>query len=155
MLHPGNWTFTMDFHDSFHHMEVLPQHQPFLGFMWKSCHYCFCVLLFGLSTSPWVFMRFVKAMVRHLQWTGIHAMVYMDDMIVMPLLKEAALLAWVTTLCTILSLGWQINWEKSQLQLNQSNEFLGMIVDMTSERCYHVSLAKAHALAHDIDWLVL
>jgi hypothetical protein len=30
-----------------------------------------------------------------------------------------------------------------------------MIVDMTSKPCYCVPLAKAHALAHNIDWLVL
>jgi hypothetical protein len=37
---------------------------------------------------------------------GIHTMVYMDNVIVMVLLKEAALLAQATTLHTILSLGW-------------------------------------------------
>jgi len=63
-------------------------------------------------------------------------MAYMDDVIVMVALKEAALQAWATTLCIILSLGWHMNWEKSQLQLSQNNEFLGMIVDMTSEPCY-------------------
>jgi hypothetical protein len=32
MLHPCDWTFMMDFCNSFHHTEVLPQHQPFLRF---------------------------------------------------------------------------------------------------------------------------
>ncbi len=63
-------------------------------------------------------------------------MAYMDDMIVMVVLKEAALQVWATTLHIILGLGWRVNWEKSQLQLSQNNEFLGMIVDMTSELCY-------------------
>lgn len=133
MLCPGDWHLTINFHNSFHHIKVMPHHQSYLRFTWKGRQHCFKVLPFSLSVSPWGFMHFIQATVHHLHHLGLQALTYMDDLIVMAPSKIEAFQAHKTTLCLLHSLGWQVNWEKSSLNPSQTNKFLGHIVDTMGE----------------------
>jgi len=81
-------------------------------------------------------------------------MAYMDDLIVMAPSKAEALRQQVTVLETISGLGWHINYEKSLLEPSQSKEFLGLMVDTSTEPLFRVPAEKLHALKHDIKRLL-
>jgi ABC-type uncharacterized transport system permease subunit len=91
LLQVGNFLFTLDFCDGFHHVEVECRFQPLLGVWWWNQWFMFRVFLFGLNASPWVFTRFVKFMVNALVAKGIWCLAYMDDIIVMAPSWPAAL----------------------------------------------------------------
>jgi hypothetical protein len=55
LLQVGDWLITLDFHDGFHHVEVLPKHQFLLGLWWRHQQYTFWACPFGLNASPWIF----------------------------------------------------------------------------------------------------
>ncbi len=57
-------------------------------------------------------------------------------------------------LSTLTNLGWAINWEKSSLEPSQAKEFLGLIINTTSEPQFQVPTTKAHALHHNIAHLL-
>ena len=69
--------------------------------------------------------------------------------------QEEALQAHNTTLSTLANLSWTVNWDKSSLKPSQAKEFLGLIIDTTSELRFWVLVAKSHALHHNIVCLLL
>ena len=44
----GCYTFKFDLKNGYHHFDVRPQQQTYLGFSWGQKHFCFTVLPFGL-----------------------------------------------------------------------------------------------------------
>ena len=89
----GNWLFTLDFHNGFHHVKILPKHQFLLSLQWH--HHCFAfkVCPFSLNASPWIFTCIVKASMNTLVWKGIWCLAYMDNIIVMVSSRVEALQA--------------------------------------------------------------
>ena len=61
-VEPGGFVFKFDLRKGYHHIDILPEHQNFLGFSWKrngkEYFYVFAVLLFGLSTAPAFLQKF-------------------------------------------------------------------------------------------------
>jgi hypothetical protein len=41
LLQKGDYLFTIDFNNRFHHVEVHPHHQPLLGIQWRGKHYTY------------------------------------------------------------------------------------------------------------------
>ena len=52
--------FTFDLKAGYHHVEIVPRHRTYLGFAWRSDHYVFTDLPFGLSSAPYAFMHLLK-----------------------------------------------------------------------------------------------
>jgi len=99
-----------------------------------------------MSTLPWLFTHFVQAMVHHLCRQGMRAMAYMDNFIIIGHSHQQALEHTTNTLSILDQLGWQVNFEKSDLTPSQSKEFLGLLVDMTGPPSFKVPPRKSHAL---------
>ena len=63
--------FSFDLKSSYHHIEILPEHQTFLGFSWRApdsnseTFYVYTVLPFGLSTAPYIFTKLLKPLEKH------------------------------------------------------------------------------------------
>ena len=73
-----------DLKSGYHHLDIFPEHQPFLGFSWvmpdgETCFFMFTVLPFGLSSAPYIFTKLLRPLVKHWRAQGIHAVVYLDD----------------------------------------------------------------------------
>ena len=56
-----NWLFSFDMKSGYHHIDIFPPEQEFLGFSWFEdgfAHfYKFTVLLLGPSTGPYIFTQ--------------------------------------------------------------------------------------------------
>ena len=60
----GDWFFKFDYKSGYHHVDIIPSHQKFLGFSWtiqgqRKC-FVFSVLPFGLASAPFVFPKSTK-----------------------------------------------------------------------------------------------
>ena len=75
--------FSFDIKSGYHHVDIFPPHQSFLGFSWfykgKVRYFCFRVLPFGLSSAPYIFTKLFRPLVSNWRRKGIHIVVYLDD----------------------------------------------------------------------------
>jgi hypothetical protein len=77
--------FSFDLKSGYHHVEIFPPHQTYLGFAWKfqdSLHekyYVFTVLPFGLSTAPYIFTKLLKPLEKRWRYLGINIAIFLDD----------------------------------------------------------------------------
>jgi len=81
-------------------------------------------------------------------------MAYMDDFIVISHSHWQALEHTTHTLHLLNQLGWQVNFEKSNLTPSQSKEFLGLLINTTGPLSFKVPPHKSHMLQHNIDHLL-
>jgi len=81
-------------------------------------------------------------------------MAYMDDFIIIGHSHWQALEHTTCTLGIRDQLGWQVNFEKSDLMPSQSKEFLGLLVDTTGPPSFKVPPHKSHLQRHNIDCLL-
>ena len=55
-VNKGDFLFSFDLKSGYHHFDIFPDHQTFLGFSWFFSgavkYFCFIVLPFGLSSAP-------------------------------------------------------------------------------------------------------
>jgi len=153
LLKEGDYMTTINLKDGFFHVPVLPSHQAYMSFQWEGKTYVFQVLPFGMSALPWLFTCFMQAMVCHLCCQGMWVMAYMDDFIVIGHSHRQALEHTTHTLRLLNQLGWQVNFEKSDLTPSQSKEFLGLLINIIGPPSFKVPPRKSHMLRHDINCL--
>ena len=59
VLQEGHWFFTWDLKAGYHHLDISPDHQKYLGFTWPFNgvlrYFTFAVLPFGLSSTFWFY----------------------------------------------------------------------------------------------------
>lgn len=70
---------SLDDASAFHHVLIAPASWPVLGLTYRGVDYCWCVLAFGLSISPWVYHTLSEAKAAYLRSLGIPALAYLDD----------------------------------------------------------------------------
>ena len=71
--------FTFDLKSGYHHIDIHPDYQTYLGFAWEGKFYVFTVLPFGLSTACYVFTKVLRPVVKHVRAQGIRIVLYLDD----------------------------------------------------------------------------
>ena len=82
-LKPNSFAYKFDLKQGYHHVDIFPAHQTFLGFSWnvegRRRHYVFTVLAFGLSSAPYLFTKLLRPLVRLWRSFGVQICVYLDD----------------------------------------------------------------------------
>ncbi len=84
-FHKGAYMISFDLKSGYHHIDIHPDHQTFLGFAWKfpNCvsyrYFIFTVLPFGLSTAPHIFTKTLKPIVKYWRFNGINLGLFLDD----------------------------------------------------------------------------
>ena len=62
-VNKSDFLFSFDLKSGYHHFDIFPDHQTFLGFSWvfsgTAKYFCFTVLPFGLSSAPYIFRPLV------------------------------------------------------------------------------------------------
>ena len=62
-----------------HYFDICAQQQTYLGFSWNGKYFCFAVLVFGLSSSPYLFTKCLREMVKYWRKNAIKIVLYLDD----------------------------------------------------------------------------
>ena len=81
---PSCFFTKFDLKSGYRHVEIFPDHRKYVGFSWKfhngqTRYFMFNVLLFGLSTAPYIFTKLFPALVKLWRSRGFHPVVYLDD----------------------------------------------------------------------------
>lgn len=123
---------TLDLKDGFFHVPIEESSIKYTSFVTPDGQYEFLRVPFGLSNSPAVFQRHIKAVFRDLINDGT-VLTYLDDLII-PARDEAENLEKLKRVLAVASkYGLVINWRKCEL-LVERVEYLGYIVEKVSNR---------------------
>ena len=130
--------FKFDLKSSYHHISIYAPHQTYLGFSWvvngETKYFVFTVLPFGLSTSPYIFTKAVRPLVKYWRFKGIPIVVFIDDGIGVGKNKEQASLFSVFVKDTLNKSGFVFNVEKSVWEPDVTAEWLGLFVN--TQECF-------------------
>nr|XP_061814201.1 uncharacterized protein LOC133604909 [Nerophis lumbriciformis] len=125
----GEWFTSVDLKDAYFHVPVAPRHRRFLRFAYRGRHWQFRVLPFGLSLSPRVFSRVVRAGLAPLQSVGMKILPYLDDWLLCAPSRAQAYGDTAVLLAHVDRLGIRVNLGKSCLVPSQQATFLGVSLD--------------------------
>ena len=128
-IRPGDWASSLDLKDAYFHIRIHPRFRKWLRFTWAGKVFEFQVLPFGLSLSPWVFTRITRELASALRSRGIRIRMYLDDWLVLAQSSRSCRAQTQTVLSQARLLGFQPNFQKSELTPSQNFEFLGMSFD--------------------------
>jgi hypothetical protein len=129
LLKQGDWLVKIDLKDAYLTVPIWKNHQKYLRFLWKDNMLEFACLPFGLATAPRVFTKLMKPVVALLRQWGIRLIIYLDDILIMAESQNLVLHQAASTLNLLESLGFLVNYKKSQLVPSQQLEFLGLLID--------------------------
>ena len=83
VLQEGHWFFTWDLKSGYHHVDISPDHQKYLGFAWPFNgvlrYFPFAVLPFGLRSTCLCFTKLLRPLVKRLRSMGYNSFVYVED----------------------------------------------------------------------------
>lgn len=127
MFNKNSFLFKFDLKSGYHHFDICPQQQTFLGFCWNDKFYCFSVLVFGLSSSPHIFTKCLRTMVKHWRKNAIDIVLYLDDGFGMASSSELCLQLSNFVKKSLSDAGFLINVEKSIFCPTQQLEWLGIL----------------------------
>ena len=122
----GDYAFKIDLQDAYFHVPIHPSSRKYLRSVFVNRVYQFQVLPFGLNTAPQIFTRLGHTVTAYLHRQGILVIPYLDDWLIhhpdrQVLLRHQALL-----LDTLGLVGFILNRKKSELDLTQDIQFLGI-----------------------------
>ena len=122
----NDWAFSLDLTDAYLHIPIHHRSRKYLRFTLRGRVYQFKALPFGLSTSPFVFTRFIIVIATFLRRRAITLHPYLDDWLAGNQNRRKLLEHRQFILSLINSLGLIINYEKSDLVPAQVFTFIGM-----------------------------
>ena len=132
-LQPNAFLVGIDLKDQFLSVPINKKFRKYLRFTWLGQLYEWLVLPFRLKCSPRVVTKMLKPVIAYLRQTlNINISIHMDDMILQAKTAEQAYLDAQITILVLLSLGWEVNWEKTHLVPSHKLTHLGFEIDTTS-----------------------
>ena len=127
----GKWATSVDLRDAYLHVPIHSSDRKWLRFFIQGKAYEFRCPPFGLSTSPRVFTRKVKAVAAFLRRQEIQIHVYLDDWIIASSSSEEAKGHLKIVMDTISDLEFIVNTKKSNLVPSQTPIFSGARLHLT------------------------
>ena len=124
-----SYLYKFDLRSGYYHFGICPKQQTYLGFSCNGKYFCFTVLVFDLSSSPYLFTKCLREMVKYWRKNAINIVLYLDDGFGMsdsfgecqkdsPFAKQS-----------LVDAGFLINEEKSIFFRTQKLEWLGILWD--------------------------
>ena len=128
----GGYACSFDLKSGYHHVDIFPSHQRFLGFSWtfpdgRTRYFAFTVLPFGLSSAPYLFTKLMRPLVKYWRSRGLYCIVYLDDGFLMDSTLEKTQRASHLVYGDLVASGFVINQEKSIWCPVQSIVWLGIV----------------------------
>ena len=128
-----NFLFKFDLKSGYHHVEIYKPHHTYLGFQWEidgvTRYFCFAVLLFGLSTAPFIFTKVRRPLVKWWRFHGTRIVLYLDDNFSTAPSRLQNLKNSVLFNNSLIKAGFLPNGEKSVWIPAQICEWLGIIIN--------------------------
>ena len=120
-LQPNYFMVGIDLKDQFLSVPINKRFRKYLRFNWLGKLFQWQTLPFGLRCSPRVVTKILKPVMAFLQLNfGILISVYMDDMIIQAKSASECYFHAQITILVLLSLGWEVNWLKTNLIPSQN-----------------------------------
>ena len=129
LVQGGSWMTKVDLKDAYFSVRIAKKDQKFLKFRWRGSLYQFRSCPFGLASAPRSFTKLLKPAMALLRRSGIQAVIYLDDVILINAGQEMLRAHTETTLWLLEHLGFVVNYDKSQLEPVRQIEYLGFILD--------------------------
>lgn len=153
IFEPGDWLFLADQKAAYHSMFVQERLARQLGFCWKGIYYKWLSLPFGFIHSPYCFQRLMRQLVKHWRWLERKLLQFLDDGMGGHSSFVEGVMQRNELFNLMHALGLRLSTKSSPL-LEQTKEFLGMIVHTAGEvNTFHVpekKVEKLQALLHDM-----
>ena len=129
LLRVNDWMARIDLNDAYFSVLIAEQHRKFLRFCWEQRSYQITYLPLGLSTAATVFTKILKPVMTFLREKKVRCKIYLDDLLLLNQAKEV--LSEDKALCVNLleSLGFLVNYVKSELTPTQETTFLGFVIN--------------------------
>lgn len=129
LVNRNSFMAVIDLKEAYHAIPIDNDHQKFLKFRWNGKLYKYTCLPFGLSVAPFLNTKITKPVLAFLRSKGFLLVGYLDDTLVIGnTLTQCA--DRVNEIIAIFdSLGFVVNFEKSQLVPAQEIRFLGFILN--------------------------
>ena len=127
-LQQGEWITSLDITDAYFHIPIHPRSQKYLCFNVGDRCYQFTALPFGIATAPLEFMVAKEVKLMALEVIRIHQ--YIDDWLMKAKTQQQCQENTHRLSHLVQSLGWIINFEKSDLIPTQEIEFWGYKFDL-------------------------
>ena len=126
----GEWVTSLDLIDAYFHIPIHPWFKKYLHFNVgdRSCQ--FTALPFGIATAPHEFTMVAKEVKLMALAEGIRIHQYIDDWLMRTKTKQQCRENTHRLIHLVQSLGWIINFEKSDLIPTQEIKFLGYKFDL-------------------------
>ena len=125
---PDDLLVTFDIKDGFFNIPLRKEDSKYFAFKWKNNVYCWNVLCFGWSLSPYYFCKIIRAFIGYLRQNDVRIVSYVDDFIL-----SAGVLHIESqkqfALCELKKFGFSLNEPKSQLTPSNKKKFIGFLVE--------------------------
>ena len=154
VLSEGDHFTTFDLSSGYHHIEIDPEHQKFLGFEWIfedgfKKYFQFCVLPFGLSSVCYISTKVLRPFTKRWRGISIKAIIYIDESIAPSPSFELTKRASELVKDDLVSAGFVVNTEESDFNSKTKRNWLGTIID-NIEMTFTVPSEKINKLLADI-----
>lgn len=127
IMEEESYMATIDLKDAYHLVPIHTSSRKFLRFYWENTLYEYNCLPFGLATAPRIFTKLLKPVVTVLRNEALSSVIFLDDMLLLGKDKNSCEQNISETKKLLVSLGFLINKEKSQLIPVQEIKYLGFI----------------------------
>ena len=140
VLRPGDGLYYWDYKSGYYHVDLHETAREYVAFEWGGTWYEFCVLPFGLAPACWVFTKINRELVGKWRKEGKRIHPYVDDFcgaIPAVHLEDPSALAELREVITdVVSCGWLVSEEKSQLYLTRRLVHIGVGIDLLARELF-------------------
>ena len=123
---------TLDLNQAFYHVSLARDQRKYFAFDFMGKRYCFNCLPVSLSSSPRIFTKILRPVIKLAREKGIRLIVYLDDILILASSKEMLNQQSIVVLDLLQRLGFTINKEKSSLIPSQVVDYLGFQINSRS-----------------------
>lgn len=88
LMLPNTEMTTINVEDAYLLIPIHPLHRKFLRFQWRGIIYEFTAMFFGLSTTPFIFTKILRAVTSFLRKEGFKSVVYLDDFLILIIKRQ-------------------------------------------------------------------
>ena len=152
-IKPGDFLYTMDLTDAYFSVPIHKNYRKYFRFLWKKQIFEFLVMVFGLTTAPWVFTKITKPLIAFLHSRGARASIYIDDGIGMAQSLTLALQQKDMMVNVFQEVGFVVNFAKSSLVPEHRKVYLGFVIDTVLMKVF-LTVSKVEVLIQEIQTLL-